>query len=156
MNDDEGIQSLGPAGGSGDHDWSTMTVPAGCRIRSITFKVGDYVDQVRVVYEDADGKPHETEGGGPGGKEWLEPLEIPNGVQIVGITVRSGRVVDSVTVHLSNGDKRTFSGTKAQGNKSEVLMLPKRGGKYVGKVVGFFGTRGDKMDSIGIRYEVGG
>jgi hypothetical protein len=80
---------------------------------------------------------------------------VPPGVSLVGISGAGGWFVDQIRFHFSdNSTTPAYGGTG--GDHEFSLTLRKKDGKFVGRIVGFYGTEeGGKLESLGLLYWAG-
>jgi hypothetical protein len=74
--------------------------------------------------------------GGNGG-DWQSPHTVPQGVALVGISGRSGTLVDSIRSHFSDGSQTPLYGG---GGSDYESFLPHQNGRYDGAAIGFYGS----------------
>jgi hypothetical protein len=148
--EEEAVQYTAKDGGPGGKDFVTPRVPRGGRLVRIQVNAGTYVDGISFSYTDAEGKEYTEKFGGPGGTK-QEPYTIPEGVELIGIDGDYGRNIDRIRFLFSDGSKTQYYGGPAGPNNFEN-RLPKKGGRYVGKTIGFHGRAGKYIDAIGLQY----
>ncbi len=133
----------------GKKTFDAAFAPEGGRLRSIEVNVGPrfggrVVKGLRLIAEDADGRSLETVVGPATGK-YEAPIVLGQGVEVVGLSGKHGRVVDSIQFHLSDGSATpTFGGEGGSDDFRLILKLKK--GAPLGRVTGLFGAADD--DSI--------
>lgn len=137
---------------AGKQKFAEPFVPAGGRLTSIEVNVGPkfggtVVRGFRFRGRDAAGKPVEAVVGPADGK-YERTIDLKEGVQVVGISGRYGRAIDSVRFHLSDGTASPPAGG-AGGDEEFRLVLRAKDGKYAGRVLGLHG-RADKDAVTGV------
>jgi hypothetical protein len=146
----EAVQRTGVAGGSGGYEFVTARVPRGGRLVSIQVNAGTYVDGIHFSYTDAEGKEHSEGFGGRGGK-FHDAYIIPEGVELIGIDGNYGRNIDRIRFLFSDGSKSPEYGGGG-GPQNFQILLEKKGGRYAGTTIGFFGRADKYVDQIGLQY----
>ncbi|HVJ83060.1 MAG TPA: basic secretory protein-like protein [Planctomycetia bacterium] len=103
--------------------------------------VGPVVKGLKLVETSPDGKSRET-AIGPAGGEWKKPVELKADVELVGISGKSGSILDSLRFHFSDGSQSESFGGSGGDNEFRYL-LKKKDGKFIGAVGGFHGRADD-------------
>jgi hypothetical protein len=115
--------------------------------RDVNFRV---VQALLMVVEDSKGEIQELTIGNAD-SEWEERVEVPEGAELVGISGASGWWIDQIRFHFSDGSTSpTFGGTG--GDTDFRLVLSQREGKRKGRWLGFWGTRTNYLESLGLIF----
>ncbi|XP_059638060.1 agglutinin-like [Cornus florida] len=133
--------ALGPYGGSGGEKWDDGTYNT---IRELVIYSGEEIYSIQVVYDDIEGKPvSKLRHGGNGGFPNMVKLDYPTEylVSISGCHSSVSPVVNSLT--FQSNIKQYGPYGKEGGTRFESRLDS-------GKIVGFFGNKGNVLDSIGV------
>ena len=127
-----------------------MVVPEGGTLLSVQVSVaGSVVHGLRFVSLDVEGEQVTTVGANDG--NWQAPFEIAPGRQLVGISGAGGWWIDSIRFHLDDGTTSPRYGGKG-GDTDFSLLLAQRNGSWKGQLMGFWGTVGEHLESIGLVF----
>ncbi len=108
------------------------------------------VQAIRFVIEDITGQSREILVGDPN-SEWQDDIEIPEEVELVGISGASGWWIDNIRFHFSDGlASLTYGGSG--GDTDFRLILSQRNQKWKGRWLGVWGTRTDYLESLGLIF----
>ena len=128
-----------------------MVIPEEGRLRSVQVSVARaVVHGLRFVYTDAQGLEH-TKTVGPDDGNWQPPFRIPADRQLVGISGAAGWWIDAVRFHLDDGTTSPRYGGGG-GDTEFSLLLAQRDRQWKGRLMGFWGTAGDHVESIGLVF----
>ena len=128
-----------------------MVVPDGGVLQSVQVSVaGSVVHSLRFVFVDAQGEAHTTNVG-PDDGDWQPPFEIPADRLLVGISGAGGWWIDAVRFHLDDGTTSPrYGGTG--GDTECSLRLARRNDQWKGRLMGFWGTAGEHVESLGLVF----
>ena len=128
-----------------------LVVPEGGRLSSVQVAAGgSVVHSLRFRYTDADGKEQTHLVGNEDG-DWQKPFVIPPGHTLVGISGAGGWWIARLVFHLDDGTTSpAYGGTG--GDTDFRLLLVQRDGRWKGQLMGFWGTVGEHIESLGLVF----
>lgn len=128
-----------------------IVVPEGGALKSVQVAVvGSVVHGLRFVCSDAQGKTRTTTVGDSTGR-WYNPFVIPPERHLVGISGAGGWWIDALRFHLDDGTTSPLYGG-AGGDTDFTLLLARRNGAWKGHLMGFWGTTGEHLESLGLVF----
>jgi hypothetical protein len=140
--------------GLGSLRFETPFVPDGGRLESIEVNLGrkfggTVVKGFRFVGKTADGNRVETVIGPAAGK-YDKPIELKEGVEVIGVSGKHGVVIDSISFHFSDGTASPIAGGSG-GSEEFKLILREKDGRHRGRVRGLFGLADqDTVTGVGL------
>ena len=128
-----------------------MVIPNEGALKSVQVSVaGSVVHSLRFVYTDAQGEEQvETVGNDEG--DWHDPFVVPPGRSVVGISGAGGWWIDALRFHLDDGSTSPMYGGQG-GDTDFTLLLAERNGMWKGRLMGFWGTAGKHIESLGLVF----
>ncbi|XP_059630029.1 agglutinin-like [Cornus florida] len=133
--------TFGPYGGSGGEKWDDGIYST---VTELVIYSGDIINSIQIVYDTIEGKPvSKTRRGGDGGFPNSVKFEYPAEylVSISGCHGSGSPIVNSLTFHSNIKQYGPYG--KEEGIRFESRLA-------AGKIVGFFGNKGNVLDSIGV------
>ena len=128
-----------------------MVIPEGGVLQSVQVSVaGSVVHSLRFVYTDAPGQEHTITVGQDDGK-WQPSFVIPPHRTLVGISGAGGWWIDAIRFHLDDGTQSPQYGG-AGGDTDFSLLLAYRNEQWKGRLMGFWGTAGEHLESLGLVF----
>jgi len=126
-------------GGNGGAPFVDMMVP-GSRVSAVTIKSGKFIDNIKFIYVYKNSGFGSSHGGNGGG---LKTLTLSKGEYIIEFGGRYGKLVDSIYIKTSNGNKMSWGGTGGE------RAFRFRASKKV-PIIGIWGRAGKFVDAIGV------
>ena len=112
--------------------------------------VGGVVHALRFVYVDSLAQPH-TITVGDDDDSWQPPFFVPSGRKLVGISGAGGWWIDRIAFYLDDGSvSPTYGGSG--GDTEFQLKIAQSNGSWKGHFMGFWGTVGEHVESIGLVF----
>lgn len=128
-----------------------MVIPEEGSLQSVQVAVqGSVVHSLRFSYTDAQGKERVATVGKDDGN-WQAPFAVPPGRTLVGISGAGGWWIDRLVFHLDDGTTSPAYGGGG-GDTDFVLLLAQRDGNWKGRLMGFWGTVGEHIESLGLVF----
>ena len=143
---------VGSTVGTEGERFQALVIPEGGRLASVQVATGgSVVHSLRFRYTDAEGK-EQTHLVGDKNGDWQEPFSIPPGRTLVGISGAGGWWIDRLVFHLDDGTTSPAYGGTEGGDTDFSLLLAQRNGKWKGRLMGFWGTVGEHIESLGLVF----
>ena len=132
--------------------FQALVIPEEGRLSSVQVATGgSVVHSLRFNYTDADGN-EQTHLVGDEDGDWQKAFMIPPGRTLVGISGAGGWWIDRLVFHLDDGTTSPAYGGTGGGDTDFSLLLAQRDGKWKGRLMGFWGTVGEHIESLGLIF----
>jgi hypothetical protein len=136
------LQQTAIVGGNGGSAFADQNVTTGARISEIRIRSGERVDSLQVVYMLSNGTLQEgPRHGGTGGNAFVFTFDPDE--YLVGISGRTGQMVDSIRIITNKRTSLTFGGRG--GDRDFQINIPSGS-----TAIGFAGRSGNMIDAIGL------
>jgi hypothetical protein len=80
------------------------------------------------------------------------PFPVKQGKQLIGISGAAGWFVDNIRFHFSDNSQTPLYGGRGGDNDFKLFITKDRKGKFRGRLLGFWGSKTDKLESIGLVF----
>jgi hypothetical protein len=138
------MQKTSLAGGTGGKQFEDSAIPINSRISEVRIRSGKMIDSIQAVYTLNNGTLFEASAhGGNGGK--LDIFRLDADEYIIGISGRSGNMLDSLTILTNKRSSPIYGGPG--GRRDFKIEIPSGN-----QAVGFIGRSGNQLDAIGLSY----
>jgi inosine-uridine nucleoside N-ribohydrolase len=122
------------------------------QIKVCLTKTLDVVKGLELEVLKKDGKIQKLYFGNTTDGVWQAPYKVKKGVSLIGISGASGWYIDSISFLFSDGSKSPTYGGKGGDNDYKLQITKNNKGQFRGRLMGFWGSMTDKLESIGLVF----
>jgi hypothetical protein len=81
-----------------------------------------------------------------------QPFVVKKGLQLIGISGAAGWFIDNIRFHFSDNSQTPLYGGNGGDNDYKLMLSKGKNGKYRGRLLGFWGSKTNQLESIGLVF----